>query len=222
MGVGDKLSAFVHAPDDKAHHVLGDARFVKAVDQHRAACGRFFGGFEDNGVPGDERGDDMAIGQMGGEVIGAKHRHNAMRLMPNARARSGGGCNVPIWRALGIGVDRNRDLVDDGIYFGARFPNGFARFLRNQGRKGLVSAAHNLCKAFDQRNPLCQWPRRPLGEGGMRGSNVCRHRADRAAPEFGARCRIRRDKLLGHRLDPISSPQRVSHSANGVHLCIEG
>jgi hypothetical protein len=65
-------------------------------------------------------------------------------------------------RSFGIGGDRDFDLADDGLDFGAGFPQRLARLARNQFGKGFGVLAHRVGKAPDQLDPLRQRHARPV------------------------------------------------------------
>ena len=73
----------------------------------------------------------MAIGQMCGEIIRAKHRQHAMRFVPHRVARPGFAIEQALRCAVGIGFDRDIDFVSDRFHLGARFPHGLAGFARD-------------------------------------------------------------------------------------------
>ncbi len=73
----------------------------------------FFGWFEHHAIASQQRRDNMAIGQMRGEIIGAKHRQHAVRFVPHRIAQAHRPLKPPLRRALAIGLNRNIHFVGD-------------------------------------------------------------------------------------------------------------
>jgi hypothetical protein len=78
---------------------------MEAFDQHGPRRRRLFRRLEDHGVAGDQGRDDVAVGKVSGEIIGAKHGQHPMRLMPDRDAVTERGLHLPLRRPLGIGID---------------------------------------------------------------------------------------------------------------------
>ncbi len=95
---------------------------AKIVDQHRADRRCFLARFEDYRIASNQGRNDMPVGQMRRKIIGTKHREHAMRFVANGVARSGLAVKAALRGAVGIGFDRDVDLVDDGFDLVARFP----------------------------------------------------------------------------------------------------
>ncbi len=69
--MGRKRLALVRPAQHQPHDILRHARLMVETHQHLSHRWRLFGRFEQHTVPGQQGRDDMAIGQMGGEIIGA-------------------------------------------------------------------------------------------------------------------------------------------------------
>ena len=72
----DPVFAAVAGPDrgrrQQAHDAVRDAGFVKALDEECAGRGRLFGRLEHDRIAGDQRGDDVTVGQVRGEIYGPR------------------------------------------------------------------------------------------------------------------------------------------------------
>ena len=66
-------------------HPIGQARRAPAIDHRRADSRAQFRRLENHGIACQQRGNDMAIGQVAGEVVGAQHHHHPMRAMAQYR-----------------------------------------------------------------------------------------------------------------------------------------
>ena len=73
--------ALLRAANEKAHHALGDTRLVKAFDEESARPGGFLGRLEHHRIARDQRGDDMAVGQVRGKIVRPENGEHAMRLV---------------------------------------------------------------------------------------------------------------------------------------------
>ena len=87
---------------------------------------------EHHRIAGDQRRDDVAVGQMRREIIGPEHRQHAVRLVADRDLVADRRLEPALRRPLGIGVDRDLDLVDDRIDLGPRFPKRLAGFRGDQ------------------------------------------------------------------------------------------
>ena len=179
-------AALVGAADQQPDDAFGDARLVEAADQELAGRRGLLGRLEDDRIAGDQRRDDVAVGQMRREIIGAEHRKHAVRLVAHRDLVAERGLHLPLRRPLGIGLDRNLDLVDDRADLGARFPQRLAGFPRDQlGEFGLF-LAHDIGEAAHRLDPIGVRMRGPRRPGGARGGDFGRGIAD-ARPTRSAR-----------------------------------
>ena len=126
--LGGQRAALVRAADQQAHDAFGNARGMEAFDQEGAGRRGLLGRLEDHRIAGDQRRDDVAVGQVRGEIIGAEHRQHAMRLVADRDLVAERRLELPLRRALGIGVDRNLDLVDDRARLRSSLPTTACRF----------------------------------------------------------------------------------------------
>ena len=110
--VGERL-ALRRAADDEADACRGHAGFEVAGVEEGAGGGGLFRRLEDDRVARDQRRDDMAVGQMRGEVVGAEHRQHAVRLVADGGARAHRALEAALRGAFAIGGDRDIDLGDD-------------------------------------------------------------------------------------------------------------
>ena len=74
-------AALVGAADQQADDAFGHARLVEAVDQQGAGRRGLFRRLEHHRIAREQRRDDVAVGQVRREIIGAEHRQHAMRLV---------------------------------------------------------------------------------------------------------------------------------------------
>ena len=114
-----------------ARHAFGNTGFVIQFNQPLPDCRRFLRRFEHHGISGKQGRDNMAIRQMRGEIIRAKHCQHTMRFVPHRVARSGLAVEQALRCAVGIGFDRDIDFVRNRFHLGARFPHRFAGFARD-------------------------------------------------------------------------------------------
>jgi hypothetical protein len=95
-----------------------------AFDQERPRRGRLFGGFEHHRIPGEERGHDMAIGQVRREIIRPQHRQHPVRPVAQRHAPAARLVGDALARTLGLRGDRDGDLGDHGVDLGRRLHSG--------------------------------------------------------------------------------------------------
>ena len=122
--LGGQRLALLGPADQQPDHAFGDSRLVEAVDQEGAGRRGLFRRLEHHRIAGDQRRDDVAVGQVRGEIVGPEHGEHAMRLVAHRDLVAQRGLELPLRGALRISVDRNFDLVDDRADFGPRFPKG--------------------------------------------------------------------------------------------------
>ena len=116
----------------------------KQSDQELADRGRLLRRLEHHRVAGDQRRDDVAVGQVRGEIIRARARRARHAACGGPRSVAERRFELPLRRALGIGVDRDLDLVDDRADLGPRFPERLAGLARDQlGELGFLACARH-------------------------------------------------------------------------------
>ena len=106
-------ATLVGTADQQADDAFGNARLVEAVDQELAGRRGLLRRLEDHRVAGDQRRDDVAVGKVRREIVRPEHREHAVRLVADRDAVAQRRLQLPLRRPLGIGVDRDLDLVDD-------------------------------------------------------------------------------------------------------------
>ena len=82
-GLRGKRLALFGAADQQPDHPVGDLRFVQAANEELARRRGLLGRLEHHRIAGDQGRDDVPIGKVRGEIIGAEHRQNAVRLVAN-------------------------------------------------------------------------------------------------------------------------------------------
>jgi hypothetical protein len=93
----------------------------------RGGVGGEFAGFLDDGVAREQGREDLAVGEVGGEVEGSEDGGGAEGFVA-----CGGGLVARHADGRGVaffpGAEREIDFSNDSIYFGLRFPEGLAGF----------------------------------------------------------------------------------------------
>ena len=187
-----KRAPLVRAADEQPDHAVRDLRFMEAVDQEFARCRGFLRGFEHDRVAGDQSRYDVPVGQVRGEVVRPEHGEHAMGFVAHRDAIAEVGLHLPLGSSLGISVDRDFDLVDDGGNLSPRLPQRLAGFAGDQlGELGIL-LSHDIGEAADGLDAvgcgMCG-PGRPRGaRRGDFGGSI----PDLARPDFGNRGRIGR------------------------------
>ena len=70
-GLSGERAALVGTADEQAHDPFGDAGLVEAADQEFAHRGRLLGRLEDHCIARNQRRDDVAVGKVRREIVGA-------------------------------------------------------------------------------------------------------------------------------------------------------
>ena len=229
-----QCAAFVRPADHQADALLRHPRRAIAIDQEGARCRRFLGRFEDHRIAGDQRGDDMAVGQMCREIVRTQHRQHAMRLVPQRHARSHRGVQPPLRGAIGISGYRDVDLRHHRVDFGACLPQRLAGLARDHVGEGVLPLAHDIGETAQRLDPIGQRPRRPGRPAGARDRNFGVDVSYRTTPQLRAGRRFEGNDLAHRSASDISgekgsrskapadtsSAQRRPHRADGVDLCV--
>ena len=143
---------------------FGNSRLMIIFDEHLTDSRGFFRRFENNGIARNQCRNNMPVGQMRGKIIGTEHGQHAVRFMPQRAAAAGFAVQPALRCAVGIGLDRDIDLVDDRLYFGPRFPQWFTGFAGNEVSKYFDIDTHPVGKAAHAVHPVgqrCGGPYRP-------------------------------------------------------------
>ena len=114
----------------------------------------------------------MSAGQMGGKIIGAKHRHHAMGLVPHRLARAQIGLQPALAGPLRIGGDADIHLAHQRGYFRPCVPQRLAGFARDQVGQRILFAAHDIDEAAQRFDAIGDRLRGPFGPGGARGGHL--------------------------------------------------
>ena len=150
---------------DDIDHALGQVRLGKSLGHQLADPGGLFRGFEDHGVTGQQGRDDMAVGQVAGEVEGPQHRRHAVRTVAQ-----GGLAETGLGRALAgtfvIGADGDVDFARHGAKLGRGLPQGLAGLSGDGLGHGRGAGLQHRLIAFDRIDPVMPRAIRPVGEGG--------------------------------------------------------
>ena len=182
-GMGGERLAGLRPALDAAYRAFGHAGLMVERDQIFADRRRLLARLEDDRVAGEQSRDDMAVGQMGREIIGAEHAEHAVRLVADGDSRAHRAFEPALGGAVGIGGDRDVDLVDHRLDLGARFPERLAGLPRDQVGEGLGLAAHRVGEAPQRLDAEGEGARRPGRPGGARGGDLGIDVAGRARPQ---------------------------------------
>ena len=113
----------------------------------------------------------MAIGQVAREVIGAKHRHDAVGAVAQYRFGTADGF-FTLPGALVVRLDGERDLTHHRACLGACFPQWLAGFRGDGNGQVLAACGQYVDKALHQRLTLRKGRARP----GRKRRTGCLHR----------------------------------------------
>ena len=80
--VRDQRLPFRRTADQQLDHARCDPGAVKALHQQFGSGGGLFAGLEHDRIARDQRGNDVAVGQMRWKIVGAQHRHHPVRFVP--------------------------------------------------------------------------------------------------------------------------------------------
>ena len=227
---GERL-ALVGAADQQADDAFAGSSPRGSIDQEFAGRGGLFGRFEDHRIAGDQRRDDVAVGQVRREIVGAEHREHAMRLVANRDLVAHRRFELPLRRPLGIGLDRDFDLVDDRADFGLGFPIRLAGFARDELGELVLALAHDIGEAAHGLDPVGERMGGPVRPGGarrgdfgggiadLRPTRLSRRSPDRSRSAFGHGRRAPRPRSFNL---PVHPAHRFAHSADRSNLVVEG
>jgi hypothetical protein len=149
--------------DDPGRHAGG----LQRLDHQSAGPGRLLRWLVDDGVAGQQSGDDVAVRQMPGKVVGPEHGGDAVRLVAEHGAAKSG---VGRARAgpLAPGADRDVHLGGHRAELGPGFPERLARFAAD--RLGVGGGAGEQLSLVAEQDPEAGLLVRggPALEGGAR------------------------------------------------------
>ncbi len=152
--MGDQRLAFLRPAGQQLHQRRRNPCAIEELEQSLGHGGGLLARLEDDRIAGDQRRHDMAVGQVRGEIVGAEHRHHAVRLVAQRGLALQRAVELALPGPLGIGADRDLDLVDHRFHFGPRFPHGFAGLAGDQLGEFILFLAHLVGKAAHQLHPL--------------------------------------------------------------------
>ena len=153
QGMAGQALAGIATALDQVDHSVRHPGFLPQPDRHLRDPGGQLTGFEHYGVAGQQRRYDMAVRQMAGEVVGAKHRHHAVGSVPQHRLATR-HLRFRVAGALVVGLDGNADLADHGRHFRARLPQRLAGFQANLVRQGFLVGLQLIPERFHHSLPL--------------------------------------------------------------------
>jgi hypothetical protein len=222
--------ALGRAADQQPRAALGHACLVQAVDHEGAGRGRLFGRLEHYRIARDQRGDDVAVGQMRGEIIRAQHRQHAVRLVAQRHAAAHRGIELALAGAFGEGAGRNVDLGDYRIDLGLGFPQRLAGLARDQVGERVAARADDIGVAAQGLDTEGDRLGRPGGPAFARSRDFTIGIADRVAPQQVAGRRFVGKKFTRHGLRSLAvrrgrrqrlAGQRLTHFADRRDLGME-
>ena len=157
----------------RALHEVEDARRDSGLDEaarvHLGRVWRDLARFEYDGVAAGERGQDVAVRQMHGEIERTQHRRDA------ERAETAFGVRLPGRREasdeLQPVIDGDGGFRAAGLRLGSRLPQRLADVERDRARDLLLARGKHLADVADERRALRERPQRPRRLGGSRGAD---------------------------------------------------
>eukprot|EP00659_Diplonema_papillatum_P023142 gene23141-biopygen23486 len=156
-----------------------------------------FARFEQYGVTRQQGRYDVAVRQMTGEVVRAKHRHHTVGLV--AQYGSGVAQRAALFAGtFAVALHRDRDLVDHAGDFSRRFPQWLAGFLTDAAGEFVGTAFQVGGEGFQHAQAFFQGTLGPGWKGLARGLNG-------GLDLLGGSAITRPHHLLGHRV------QRLKH-----------
>ena len=148
--VRDQRLPFFGPAHQKLDHRGGNSGAVEAAAQKFADRRCLFTRLEHHHVTRDQRRDDVAVGQMGGEIKRAQYGHNPVRFVPHRHGALHRIVEFSLRSTFSICADRDFGLADHRFHFAARFPQRLAGFAGDQFGKGIVFLAHFIGEAAHQ------------------------------------------------------------------------
>ncbi len=112
----------------------------------------------------------MAVGQMAGEVIGTKDRHNPVGFVAQNRLSAARCVTLARAGALMIGLDRNRDLAGHSTDFGQGLPMRFSGIEADGACQCVLVIVEKPGKPFKDFDPFTEVAFCPCRKG-----ISCRH-----------------------------------------------
>ena len=145
----------------------------------------------------------MAVGQVAGEIVRPENSHHAMRPVGQVQMPEIGWQAV-LTCAISLGFDRDRNLGDHRVDFGARLLEQLAHVAADGERHRLFSEAQFFRIPHKNRLPgslFCSPPCLESGAGGLHGLADLRARRGSANPDHLSVRRaglLERGALSGH------------------------
>ena len=128
-----------------------------------AGRGRLLRRFEHDCVARDQRGDDVAVGEVRREIVGPEDGEHAVRLVPHRDPVAERRFELPLRRALGIGVDRNSTLSTTAPTSVLASHKGLPVSLEISSANSASFLADDVGEAADRLDPVGVRMRRPVG-----------------------------------------------------------
>ena len=163
--------------------ILRHAGCVEQADERLADRRRLFRRLEDDRVAGEQCGHDVAVGQVGGEIVGAEHRQHPVRFVPDRVLGADRAFKPPLRRALRIGRDRDVDLAHHRLGLGRRLPQRLAGLARDQIGEVVEPGAHPVGEPPQRLRAIGQRLGRPTEETGAGAPHRFVHITARAVPQ---------------------------------------
>ena len=188
----------VRPADQQLDHAFGDRCAMEAADQCLGRGGRLFARLEYHRVAGDQRGEDVPGGQVRGEVERSEHRENAVRLVADRHLASKRRLKLFLRSPVGIGGDRNLDLVDDRADLRLGFPQRLAGLARNHAREIVGLLADDIREAAKRFDAIGEGVGSPLGPRSARDRDLGGGVAYLARPQLRTGRRLCRHQFVSH------------------------
>lgn len=147
----------------QVQHAVRQPRVLPHFDRRTRDARCEFRRLEHDCVAGDQRGHDMAVRQVAGEVVRAEHRDDTMRAVTQHRDAVGHVLAL-LARAFLIGLDRDADLRGHRRDFGACFPQRLARLRPIAVAMASFAFIEQCGETLDDRAARFEVERRPAGE----------------------------------------------------------
>ena len=214
IGVAQRGRAGLARALDEIEHPGGQPGLLPEPDHELADGRRQLAWLEHQRIARQQGRDDMAVGQMAGEIVRTQHEEDAQRLVvQHLLAELGFGTGAAC--ALVMRLDGDGDLGRHGAGFALGLPERLAGLARDEFADLVLPTFHELAIGLRDRAALFKAGERPVGEGAARGGERLAHVIGgrrRALPDRVARGRIVRDEHLSRTGAPRAGDEsRIGH-----------